>query len=101
MRVHLEDRGVIRVAGEDAVPWLQNIVTCDIARLEPGGSRWGALLTPQGKILFDFIVTRTADEAGAAGALLLDVPVGSATDLARRLRFYRLRAKVAVEILSA
>jgi folate-binding protein YgfZ len=101
MRVHLEDRGVVWVAGEDAVPWLQNIVTCDIARLEPSGSRWGALLTPQGKILFDFIVTRMAGEAGAAGALLLDVPIASAADLAKRLRFYRLRAKVVVEDLSA
>jgi folate-binding protein YgfZ len=100
MRVHLEDRGVIRVTGDDAVPWLQNIVTCDIAHLEPGGSRWGALLTPQGKILFDFIVTRTAPDAETAGGLLLDVPGERAADLAKRLRFYRLRAKVAIEDLS-
>jgi folate-binding protein YgfZ len=101
MRVHLEDRGVIRVTGDDAVPWLQNIVTCDIARLEPGGSRWGALLTPQGKILFDFIVTRTAPGAEAAGGLYLDVPRDRAADLAKRLRFYRLRAKVAIEDLTS
>jgi tRNA-modifying protein YgfZ len=101
MRVHLDDRGVIRVTGDDAVPWLQNIVTCDIARLEPGGSRWGALLTPQGKILFDFVVTRTAPDAETAGALYLDVPLERTADLAKRLRFYRLRAKVAIEDLTA
>src|SRR5215211_6617280 len=52
----LADRGVIRVAGEDARTFLDGLLTCDLDRVAPGRPRFGALLSPQGKILFDFIV---------------------------------------------
>ncbi|GLS23413.1 folate-binding protein [Labrys miyagiensis] len=93
--IHLPDRAVLRLSGEDANSWLANLVTCDIAGLKPGGGRWGALLTPQGKILFDFLATTDED-----GRLYLDTDRGKAGDFAKRLSFYRLRAKVAVEDLS-
>ena len=62
---HLPDRGLVLVAGEDARTFLQNIVTCDIDGLAPGEARLGALLTPQGKILFDFLVTWAPEGAEA------------------------------------
>ncbi|WP_413988810.1 YgfZ/GcvT domain-containing protein [Labrys okinawensis] len=93
--IHLPDRAVLRLSGEDARSWLANLVTCDIAGLKPGGGRWGALLTPQGKILFDFLATTDED-----GRLYLDTDRTRAGDFAKRLNFYRLRAKVAVEDLS-
>ncbi|MBM3625342.1 MAG: folate-binding protein, partial [Alphaproteobacteria bacterium] len=52
----LEDRGIIEIAGEEASKFLQNLVTNDVASLKPGEARFAALLTPQGKILFDFLV---------------------------------------------
>ena len=96
--VHLADRGVVRVSGEDAKTFLDNLITCDLDRVSPHTARFGALLTPQGKILFDFLVFQAPEEIG--GAYYLDVLKVFAADLAKRLGFYKLRAKVAVEDLS-
>ena len=62
----LEDRGVLSVSGEDATSFLQGLLTNDVERLAPSEARYAALLTPQGKILFDMIVVR----APGRGALL-------------------------------
>jgi tRNA-modifying protein YgfZ len=96
--VHLADRGVVRLSGEDAKSFLDNLITCDLDRVSAHTARLGALLTPQGKILFDFIVFQAPQEIG--GAYYLDVLKVFAPDLAKRLGFYKLRAKVAVEDLS-
>jgi folate-binding protein YgfZ len=87
----LDDRGVIEIRGEDAARFLHNLVTNDVAGLAAGDARFAALLTPQGKILFDFLVFAAPD-----GSFLLDCPLSLADDLLRRLTLYRLRAKVAV-----
>ena len=92
---HLHDRGVVRVSGEDAKPFLDNLITCDLDKVGPEAARLGALLTPQGKILFDFIVFEAPADVG--GGYFLDVAKGFAEELAKRLSFYKLRAKVAVE----
>jgi tRNA-modifying protein YgfZ len=95
----LEDRGVLSVSGAEATVFLQGLLTNDVERLEPGEARYGALLTPQGKILFDMIVVRTPD--GDDPSYLIDCAAAQAADLARRLGFYRLRAKVAIADVSA
>jgi folate-binding protein YgfZ len=95
---HLADRGVVSVNGADAKGFLDGLLTCDMDRVEPGRARFGALLTPQGKILFDFIVHEAPPEKG--GGYRLDVLKPFAPDLAKRLGFYKLRAKVAIEDLS-
>jgi len=91
----LTDRGVIRVQGADARTFLDGLFTCDIDRVAPGRPRFGALLTPQGKILFDFIVFEAPRDAD--GGYCLDVPGVHVPDLAKRLTFYKLRAKVTIE----
>jgi folate-binding protein YgfZ len=91
---HLADRAVVTVSGEEARPFLDGLLTCDLARVAPGRPGFGALLTPQGKILFDFIVFEAPHAAGAG--FFFDVARASAADLAKRLAFYKLRAKVAV-----
>ena len=96
--VHLADRGVVRVSGEDAKSFLDNLITCDLDRVSAHMARFGALLTPQGKILFDFLVFQAPDDIG--GAYYLDILKVFAPDLAKRLGFYKLRAKVAIEDLS-
>jgi folate-binding protein YgfZ len=60
--------------------------------------RFGALLTPQGKIVVDFLITEVP--AGHGGGFLIDCPRALAPELAKKLGFYKLRAKVAVENLS-
>ena len=90
----LEDRGIVAVRGDDAATFLQGLLTNDVEKLHPYEARYAGLLTPQGKILFDMIVVRVPSDAGAA--FLLDCDAGRAPDLARRLGFYKLRAKVAI-----
>jgi folate-binding protein YgfZ len=94
----LPDRGVVKVAGEDAGKFLNGLVTVDIATVAPGHARFAALLTPQGKIIADFFVA--AAPAGDGGGFFLDVPRAMAVPLVQRLNFYRLRARVIVEDLS-
>jgi folate-binding protein YgfZ len=94
----LPDRGVVKVSGEDARSFLNGLVTTDVTQLEPGMGRFGALLTPQGKIVVDFLITEVP--AGHGGGFLIDCPRALAPELAKKLGFYKLRAKVAVENLS-
>ncbi len=94
----LPDRGVVKVGGEDARNFLNGLVTTDVTKLRPGLGQFGALLTPQGKITVDFLVTEAP--AGHGGGFLIDCPRALAQGLADKLRFYKLRAKVEVENLS-
>ena len=94
----LPDRGVVKVSGDDARDFLNGLVTTDVTPLGPGLGRFGALLTPQGKIIADFLITEAP--SGHGGGFLIDCPRALAQALADKLGFYRLRAKVAVENLS-
>ena len=94
-RGHIDrDRAVLRVSGPEARDFLQGLVTNDVRRLE-GGPLYAALLTPQGKYLFDFFLL--PDHPSDAGSVLVDVPVDRAAALAQRLAMYRLRARVAID----
>jgi tRNA-modifying protein YgfZ len=94
----LGDRGVVKVTGEDARNFLNGLVTTDLTQLAPGLGRFGALLTPQGKIIVDFLITEAP--SGHGGGFLIDCPRPLAKGLADKLGFYKLRAKVAVENLT-
>jgi hypothetical protein len=89
---------VVKVSGEDARNFLNGLVTSDVTLVQPGLGRFGALLTPQGKITTDFLITEAPP--GHGGGFLLDVPRALAKGLADKLGFYKLRAKVVVENLS-
>jgi len=94
----LSDRSVVKVDGPDARRFLNGLLTTEIETLTPETPRFAALLTPQGKILFDGIVVAVPPSDGTA--LFIDCPRALAADLVRRLNFYKLRAKVIVEDLS-
>ena len=94
----LPERGVVKVAGADARRFLNGLATNDIGKVAPGQPRFAALLTPQGKIIVDFIAVEATAEDG--GGFFLDCPRALAAALVEKLTFYRLRAKVAVENLS-
>jgi len=95
----LPDRGVVKVAGDGARSFLHGLVTADILELTPGTARFCALLTPQGKIIADFIVAEAP--AGNGGGFFLDVQRALCSTLVAKLNIYKLRAKVIVEDLSA
>jgi folate-binding protein YgfZ len=94
----LPDRGVVKVAGDDARSFLNGLLTTDIAQVTPASPRFAALLTPQGKIVVDCIVVEAPARDG--GGFFLDCPRALAEDLVRKLNFYKLRAKVIAEDLS-
>jgi hypothetical protein len=94
----LPDRGVVKVAGDDARHFLNGLLTNDVGKIAPGGPRFAALLTPQGKIIVDCIVVEAPPEDG--GGFYLDVPRVLAPELVAKLTFYKLRAKVTAENLS-
>lgn len=91
----LPDRGVVEVAGEDRVPFLQGLVSNDVAAARPGQAVFAALLTPQGKWLADFLILADGDR------LLLDCARAQAAMLVQRLQRFRLRSKVALRDASA
>ena len=93
----LEERGVLAVGGADARSFLQALVSNDLDKVSPGRAVYATLLTPQGKFLHDFFIAAMTSEEGPGEALLFDCEGPRIDDLERRLAFYRLRAKVAIE----
>lgn len=91
----LEDRGVVAVTGADAAKLLAGLVTNDMARLDTEAALYAALLTPQGKILFDFLIVKVD------GGFLLDTAREGIGDLVKRLSMYKLRSNVAIRDASA
>lgn len=94
--VILDERSVLRITGEDARKFLENLITNDVDSLQADQARFAALLTPQGKIVADFFIVAASEDDG--GGFLLDVPRALAEDLAKKLGFYKLRAKANVEL---
>ncbi|APG83931.1 aminomethyltransferase protein [Sinorhizobium americanum CCGM7] len=93
-KLRLDDRALISVFGKDAEALLQGLVTTDLGALAADEVRPGALLTPQGKIFFDFLISR--DE----GTLRLETSRGQADALLKRLTLYKLRSAVELSLLS-
>jgi hypothetical protein len=87
---HLSDRSVLSISGPDARSFLQGLITNDIGKLGADRILYAALLTPQGKILFDFFLHERDSQ------VLLDCASESAEALEKRLSLYRLRAKVEI-----
>jgi folate-binding protein YgfZ len=87
---HLDDRAVVRIAGPDSATLLQNVLTLDVPSVDQQGIGYGALLTPQGKVLWDFVLHRLSDGYAA------DVRAEEVEALAKRLSLYKLRAKVEI-----
>lgn len=89
--IQLTDRGTVSIAGADAASLLQGLITCSVPAVERDGIASGALLSPQGKLLFDFILH--ADGEG----FIADLPRAVVADFVKRMKLYRLRAKVDLE----
>ncbi|MCW8056284.1 YgfZ/GcvT domain-containing protein [Agrobacterium tumefaciens] len=88
----LADRRLIRVSGTGAEEFLNNLITADIENLPAGEARAAALLTPQGKILFDFLIWRDG------GDYLIETGAAEHDALLRRLTMYKLRAPVDLKV---
>ena len=87
----LDSRAGVRVAGPDSRPFLHNLLTQDVEGLTAGQLRFGALLSPPGRLLFDLFLL------GEAEAVLLDVAADRREALMQRLAMYRLRGRIEIE----
>ena len=90
----LKDRILININGPDAVVFLHGLVTCDVENLNTGDITFGALLSPQGKILFDFFIIKSVD------GFMLDIDKSMPDDFLHKLKFYKLRADIEVSQVS-
>ncbi|MGB0921784.1 MAG: YgfZ/GcvT domain-containing protein [Alphaproteobacteria bacterium] len=90
----LTSRGVIEIGGADARELLQSLLTQDLDQLAEGAAQYSALLTPQGKYLFDFIVINQKD------TILLECDYARLGDLIKRLTMYKLRADMTLQDVS-
>jgi folate-binding protein YgfZ len=90
---HLGTRGVVRVSGEGAHKLLNDTLTCRFDETLAGAGRWFALLSAQGKVQVEGLVTFAED------AWWFDIEAGATADFVRRMKLYRLRAKVEIEHL--
>ncbi len=84
----LATRRTIRISGPDCTAFLQGLITADVEALLPGVAQPAALLTPQGKILFDFLIWRDGD------GFIIDIDSANIDAFIKRLTLYRLRAAV-------
>lgn len=91
--VTLGNRSLVAISGDDALHLLQSLITTDLDLVGDGEAWPGALLTPQGKILFEFLISCTVE------GLALETAAGDADPLIKRLTLYRLRAKVTLRKL--
>jgi hypothetical protein len=90
----LEDRGVIELTGEDTAGFLQRLITNSVRDIPSGEARFSALLTPQGKLLFDFIVVPLPQ--GPEAGYLFDCVRAHTGELIKRLNLHKMRAKIAI-----
>ena len=88
--IHLDQRAVLSVRGADAEPFLQKLLTQSVEGMETGAAAYGALLTPQGKVIADMILQRQDD------GFLIDAPIQADEALLKRLNMLRLRASVEI-----
>jgi tRNA-modifying protein YgfZ len=91
----LRDRGVIEVGGADAMGFLQRLITNSVLKMPKGEGRYAGLLTPQGKLLFDFFVVPLPE--GLEAGYLVDCASEQTADLVKRLNLHKMRAKIAIE----
>jgi len=89
--VFLEDRGVIRVSGPEAFDFLQGLISNDMQKVTHERTVYAALLTPQGKFLFDFFISKLDD------SYLLETRAETIAELLKKLKLYKLRADVTLE----
>jgi len=89
----LPHRGLIRLSGDDTLPFLQGLVSNDVMRLPKLGIQYAALLTPQGKFLHDFFLINWQE------AILIDCEKERLPDLVKRLTMYKLRSKITIEAM--
>ena len=97
-KIHLKNRKVLKVSGENSIKFLNNILTSDITKLKPKELLPSALLSPQGRILFDMLVsTIIVDNSLCDKSIYIEYNIDQQDELIKKLNMYNLRREVSIE----
>ena len=97
-KVHLKNRKVLKVSGENSIEFLNNILTSDISKLKPRELSPSALLSPQGRILFDMLVSSiVVNNSLYDKSIYIEYDKGQQDQLIKKLNMYNLRREVSIE----
>ena len=95
--LYLENRKVLKVSGLNCVEFLNNILTSDISKLKPLETIPAALLSPQGKVLYDILVSLDFRNSSKEKSILLEYDLFCEDELIKKLNMYNLRKEVQIE----
>ena len=96
--IFLSNRTVLKISGSNYLNFLNNILTSDITKLKSKEITPSALLTPQGRILFDMLISLgPMDKINDLGCVFIECEVTQAEDLFRKINMYNLRKEVVIE----
>jgi folate-binding protein YgfZ len=84
----LSHYGLIRYSGDDAQTFLQSQLSCDIREINHQQAQYGSYCTPQGRVLATFLLWQQGND------YLMQLPIGLAASIQKRLALYVLRTKV-------
>ena len=97
-KIHLKNRKVLKVSGENSIEFLNNILTSDITKLKPKELLPSALLSPQGRILFDMLVSLIiVDNSLYEKSIYIEYDKDQQDQLIKKLNMYNLRREVSIE----
>ena len=97
-KIHLKNRKVLKVSGENSIEFLNNILTSDITKLKPRELLPSALLSPQGRILFDMLVSSIiVDNSLYDKSIYIEYDKNQQDQLIKKLNMYNLRREVSIE----
>tara|TARA_B100001564_G_scaffold210220_1_gene176915 strand:- start:188 stop:1096 length:909 start_codon:yes stop_codon:yes gene_type:complete len=97
-KIHLKNRKVLKVSGENSIEFLNNILTSDITKLKPKELLPSALLSPQGRILFDMLVSSIiVDNSFYDKSIYIEYDKDQQDQLIKKLNMYNLRREVSIE----
>ena len=97
-KIHLKNRKVLKVSGENSIEFLNNILTSDITKLKPRELLPSALLSPQGRILFDMLVSSIiVDNSLYYKSIYIEYDKDQQDQLIKKLNMYNLRREVSIE----
>ena len=97
-KIYLKNRKVLKVSGKNSIEFLNNILTSDITKLKPKELLPSALLSPQGRILFDMLVSSIIfDNSLYDKSIYIEYDKDQQEELINKLNMYNLRREVSIE----
>ena len=97
-KIYLKNRSVLRISGSTSVDFLNNILTSDMSKLRPKEVMPSALLTPQGRIVFDLLISmEETNQSNTVKSILVECDITQLDSLFLKINMYNLRNQLKIE----